>query len=75
MSADWQPLERMLGPYSVRRLYVHGSAPNRFICTSTEIRDGISTLLQMGHAFATQLTAISRSDSRRRSSTFSIEDR
>ena len=72
MSADWQPLERMLGPSSVSTL-CSWDAPNRFICTNTKIRDGISTLLQMGRAFATQLTAISRSDSRRRSSTSSIE--
>src|SRR5271157_4103481 len=47
---------------------------NRFIFTSTETRDGISISHRMAHAFATQLRATSRSDWRRRSSTFSIEE-
>ena len=50
------PLERMLGPYLCASTLCSWGAPNRFICTSTEIRDGISTLLRMGRAFATQLT-------------------
>ena len=58
MSADWQPLERMLGPFLCVDFMFMGRSEQIHLYK----RGGISTLLQMAHAFATQLRATSRSD-------------
>jgi hypothetical protein len=74
MSADWQPLERMLGPSLCVDFMFMGRSEQIHLYKHRDTRRYLN-IAPDGPAFATRLTTINGSDSRRRSSRFSIEDR
>ena len=55
MNADWQPLERLFGASLCADFMFMGRAEQIHLYKHKDTRDGISTLPQTGHAFATQL--------------------